>query len=165
MTATTAEIAENYFEAVGRRDLDEMVSFWKPGGTAYIHGIADLRVPDQYRVWFNNLFAAMPDYEMSSLEVVADGDKAAVRWHANAKFDGDGRFEGFKSNGVTIELDGVDLLTLEEGLIITNHAYTNGMDIARQIGAMPPPDSIGEKLMVGAFNSKTSITKALKRSK
>ncbi len=163
--ATTDEIATNYFEAVGSRDLDRMVGFWKPGGIAYIHGIADLRVPDQYRAWFINLFDAMPDYVMRSLEVLGDEDRAAVRWQASANFTGHGRFEGFKSNGVKIELEGVDVLTFEDGLIVSNHAYTNGMDIARQIGAMPPPGSIGEKIMVSAFNSKTSVTKALKRSK
>ena len=58
---------------------------------------------------------------------------------------------------------GLDLLTFnEDGKLIDNQAYTNGMELARQLGAMPPAGSRAEKAMAGAFNLKTRIAKALK---
>ncbi len=52
---------------------------------------------------------------------------------------------------------GMDLLTVEDGKLVDNQAYTNGMELARQIGAMPPQGSRAEKAMAGAFNLKTRI--------
>ena len=41
-----AAVARAYFEAVGRRDLDAMTAFYKPGAPDEIYGLVELRVPD-----------------------------------------------------------------------------------------------------------------------
>jgi hypothetical protein len=65
-------------------------------------------------------------------------------------------------NGRRVELEGLDLLTVEEGKIVSNHAYTNGMEFARQVGALPPQDSGAERAMAAAFNAKTAIEKKIR---
>ena len=161
-TAESTElIARDYFARVTARDLDGMLEFWEPGKGANIHGIVDLVAPDSYRAWFANLFAAIPDLRLEVEEVVADETRAAVRWRARGVFDGTAQFEGFDPNGAEIEMVGLDLLTFENGKLVDNQAYTNGMQLARQIGAMPPQGSRGEAAMTGAFNLKTRIAKAI----
>ena len=137
------------------------MEFWVPGKGANIHGIAELVAPDSYRAWFANLFAAVPDLEFEVEEVVAEGTRAAVRWRALGTFTGPGRLEGFEANGARIEMQGCDLLTVEDGKLVDNQAYTNGMELARQLGAMPPAGSRAEKAMAGAFNLKTKVANAL----
>src|SRR6185295_15493394 len=95
----TATVARGYFEAVGRRDLDAMTEFYAPGGEGEIYGLVRLRVPDSYRAWFGDLFRAFPDFEFEIVEIVAEGEKAAVRWRAHGTFSGDARFEGLEPNG------------------------------------------------------------------
>ncbi len=73
--------------------------------------------------------------------MVAEGDKVAVRWRTEGSFSGTGDVLGFAPNGRPIELEGADVLTVEDGKIVSNHAYTNGMVFAQQIGALPEPDS------------------------
>jgi hypothetical protein len=85
-----------------------------------------------------------------------------VRWRARGTFNGSAQFEGFDPTGAEIEMVGLDLLTIENGKLVDNQAYTNAMQLARQIGAMPPQGSPADKTMIGAFNLKTRIANAIK---
>jgi steroid delta-isomerase-like uncharacterized protein len=160
--ASAKQVATAYFEAVGDRDLDGMMEHWKPGGHGYIHGVATLRAPEGYREWFGAMFRAMPDFKMEIVDMVAYGDKAAVRWKATGTFTGPGRFEGLNATGERIEMEGCDLLTITDGLINENRAYMNATEMARQLGAMPPAGSPGEKAMLGAVNLRTKAKGLLK---
>ena len=136
-----ATVARAYFEAVGRRDLDAMTAFYVPGGIGEIYGLVKLEVPSSYQAWFGDLFRAFPDFEMKILEVVAHGDKAAVRWRATGSFDGDTTFEGLAPNGAKVDVQGCDVLTVRDGRIHHNDAYMNGAEMLRQLGALPPAGS------------------------
>ena len=46
------------------------------------------------------------------------------------------------------------MLTVRRGQDRQNLAYTNGAELARQLGAMPPTGSVGEKLLLGAVNAR-----------
>lgn len=161
---TEAErVARSYFERVSARDPDGMMEHWEAGGIGHIHGIAELRAPDTYRAWFENLFAAFPDMRFEVEEVVADEARAAVRWRARATFNGTRAFEGLQPTGAEVEMVGLDLVTIRDGKLVENQAFTNGMDIARQVGALPPQGSRAERAMNGLFNLKTRATTVLGR--
>ena len=163
-SADAATVARAYFEAVGRRDLDAMTAFYELGGTGEIYGLVELRVPDTYRAWFGNVFRAFPDFKLEIVEVVADGEKAVVRWRATATFNGSARFEGLEPNGASVTIRGCDVLTVRDGRIQRNDAYLNGTELARQLGALPPAGSTAERAMTGALNLKTRLAARLRRS-
>lgn len=156
-------VARAYFEAIGERDLDRMVGFYEPGGTGEIHGLVSLTAPDTYRAWFGNLFAAFPDFRFEILDLVAEGEQAAVRWHATGTFNGSARFEGMEPTGAKVDLTGFDLLTIRDGKIQRNDAYMNGAQMAQQLGALPPAGSLPERGMLAALNLKTRLVRALRR--
>ena len=158
-----AAVARTYFEAVAARDLDAMVAPWEPGSADVIHGVVEMRVPEDLRSWFGNLFAAFPDVRFEILEVVASGEKAAVRWHATGTFDGSARFEGLDPNGARVDLEGCDVLTVRDGRIVRNDAYMNGAELARQLGALPPAGSAPERAMTAALNAKTRVLAAVRQ--
>ncbi len=149
-------VARAYLKAIDARDLDAATALWKPGSIDRLVGMADLRAPDEIKAYFENLFAAIPDFKLTILSITAQKESAAVRWSMTGTFDGTTRIEGFAANGASIELEGIDLLTIREGEIVDNVAYTNGVELARQIGAMPPQGSRAEKAMCAAFNAKTN---------
>jgi len=155
--ADAATVARAYFEAVGRRDLDAMTEFYAPGGVGEIYGLVRLEVPTSYRAWFGDLFRAFPDFEMEIVEIVAAGEKAAVRWRANGTFDGSTNFEGLAPNGSRVDVQGCDVLTVRDGRIQHNDAYMNGTEMLRQLGALPPQGSAPEKAMTAALNLKTRL--------
>lgn len=157
-------VVTEYLDAIGVQDLDRAVATWKPGGVDRLHGFADLVAPDGIRDYFARMFAAIPDFRLEVLSMVAEGDQVAARWRASGTFEGEGKFEGLVPNGRRVELQGLDLLTVEAGKIASNHAYTNGMEFARQVGALPARDSAQERAMAAAFNAKTALEKRLRRS-
>jgi steroid delta-isomerase-like uncharacterized protein len=159
----TDSVARAYFEAVAARDLDAMTGFYEPGGTGEIHGLVELTAPHSYRAWFANLFAAFPDFRFEILDVVAEGEKAAVRWRATGTFNGNTQFEGMDPTGARVDLSGCDMLTIRNGKIQRNEAYMNGAQMAQQLGALPPPGSLAEKATLAALNLKTRVARALRR--
>ncbi len=159
----TAEIARSYFEAVGRQDLDAMEAHYEPGSIGRIHGLVELKVGGDFRQWFGNLFRAFPDWKFEILDIVAEGERAAVEWRATGTFSGDARFEGMEPNGASVDVQGCDVVTIRDGRMVDNQAYTSGTEIARQLGALPPQGSAAERAMTAALNLKTRATKALRR--
>jgi steroid delta-isomerase-like uncharacterized protein len=160
---SAAEVASSYFEAVADRDIERMLEHWHPDGGGYIHGMIDVKVPDTYHGWFADLFKAFPDWKFEVLDIVADDEKAAVRWRASGTFTGPVKFEGMTANGARVESEGCDVLTIRDGRIASIYAYTNGAEMARQLGALPPTGSLPEKAMLGALNARTAVAKRLKR--
>jgi predicted ester cyclase len=164
-SAETAEVARSYFEAIGRKDLDAMEAHYKPGPVGRIHGMVELVTGPggNYREWFSSIFAAFPDFNFELLDVIAEGDKAAVRYRLTGTFNGTARFEGMEPNGASVSVEGCDVVTVEEGLLVDNQAYLNGVEIGRQLGALPPEGSLPERGMTAALNLKTRVEKALRR--
>ena len=140
-----------------------MEAHYEPGGGGPIHGLVDLKVGQNYREWFETLFRAFPDWKFEVLNLVADGERAAVEWRATATFDGDTRFEGLDPNGAKLDIQGCDMVTIRDGRISRIDAYSSGTEIARQLGALPPQGSVAERGMTGALNLKTRAAKALRR--
>jgi hydroxyacylglutathione hydrolase len=154
------KIARAYFDAVARRDIDGMLECWAPGGIDRLAPIGPLSVPEGVRQMFGELFTAVPDMRFEVTDLVAARNQAAVRWRAVGTFCG-GPFQGVEPTGARIDLEGIDLLTIEDGLIRHNEAYYDGLSFARQVGLMPPRESGAERAMTQAFNARTKMSRSL----
>jgi hydroxyacylglutathione hydrolase len=155
------KVARAYFDAVAARDVDAMAACWDEGGIDRLAPLnRDLRAPDEVRSFFTQTFTAMPDMRFEVLDLVAARNQAAVRWRATGTFCG-GPFEGIEPTGSRIELEGIDLLTVEDGKIQRNDAYYDSGQFARAVGLLPPADSPMEQRMAGAFNARTRLMRAL----
>lgn len=155
--SSTRETAEAYFGAIGRQDLDGMAAAWEPGRKAVMFGMAELLEPEEGVAWFANLFRCFPDFALKVEQILVDGDAAAVHWSATGTFDGEGVFEGLKPTGARIQVDGIDMVTVTDGRLTSLKAAINGMDLGRQLGALPPAGSPQDRLMTAAFNAKTIV--------
>jgi steroid delta-isomerase-like uncharacterized protein len=155
------KVAREYFRAVAARDPDAMAQCWADGGIDRLAPLnRDLRAPDEVRSFFRDTFTAIPDMHFEVLDVVAARNQAAVRWRATGTFCG-GPFEGIEPTGSPIELEGLDLLTVEDGKIQHNDAYYDSAQFARAVGLLPPADSPMERRMAGAFNARTRLMRRL----
>jgi hydroxyacylglutathione hydrolase len=154
----TAEVARKYFDAVSRCDPDDMAKCWTADGVDHIAPIGDLRGPDEVQEFFTGLFAAVPDMKFEVKSITSEGDRAAVHWHTSGTFCG-APFQDIDPTGARIDFEGIDLLTVENGLIVRNDAHYDGAQFARQIGLLPAQDSMTERRMAAAFNLRTRLTK------
>lgn len=159
--ASAAEVGRSYFEAVAARDADAMAAHWSDDGVDDVVPVRPLRGPAEVRDFFRTLFAAVPDAAMTVDRVTADDRVAAVQWRFAGTFDG-APFEGIDPTGRRVELRGCDCVEVEDGKIVRNTAYYDGMAFARAVGMLPPLDSPAERAMKGAFNGITRIRAALR---
>jgi len=151
-----AAIARRYFGAVARHDLDDAMACWAPGGIDHLAPVGELRVPEELRAYFEELFAAMPDFEYEVTNLIEQGDEVAVHWRATGHFTGR-PYAGIRANGSPIHTEGADLIKVENGLIRRLDSYWDDAAIARQIGVLPAKKSAQEKLLLGMFNTKTRL--------
>jgi len=70
-----------------------------------------------------------------------------------------GPFMHLEPTGAHVELEGIDLLRVADGLIVRNDAVADGMALARQIGVVPPAGSALESRLFAAFNARTRATR------
>jgi glyoxylase-like metal-dependent hydrolase (beta-lactamase superfamily II)/predicted ester cyclase len=154
-------VARRYFEAIDRRDLDEAVAQWAPGGRDNVRGRADVIAPDGVRAFLGELMDAVPDLRMEVVSTTTEGERCGVHWRMRGTFAGPGTLGGIVPNGSPVDLEGFDLVTVRDGLIAANDAFTDNMTVARQMGMMPPQDSAAEQRMARAFNVKTKVTDGL----
>jgi hydroxyacylglutathione hydrolase len=157
----TARVAREYFEALGRADADAPRRFYAPQAIGHIHGVLGPATRDAIAGFFAELFGAFPDWRFEILDLVADGDGAAVRWRARGTFAGPGGFIGFEPNGARVDLEGIDLVRVRDGQLAGLDAYMNGAELARQLGALPPRGSRTEERMAKAFNLRTRIRRRI----
>ncbi len=159
--ATPATVAQAYFDALTRHDLDAACECWAPGGVGRIIGQAELVAPGGVRTYFGEVFAAFPDFALELLDATAQDERCAVRWRARATFAGPGSFQGIAPTGARVELEGCDVLVVRDGLIQSNDAYLDNATLARQLGLLPPVGSAGEQRLTAAFNTKTRLARRL----
>ena len=147
--------ARSYFEALSRRDTDAAAACWAPHGVDRLSGY-ELHGPEGVKAYFDELFAALPDWRFEVRDLLAEGDKVAVHWRAEGTFAG-GPLLGIDPKVARVELKGMDLLRVEDGLIAENDAYTDAMEFARQVGLLPPRDSTQEQRLTRLFNTRTRV--------
>ena len=93
---------------------------------------------------FPDLYFTEPDPP----HFIASGDLVAWGWRMEGTMTGDSDPPGFAATGRKMRVDGVDLWTMRDGKIYRYHAFYDLMDLARQLGIMPPTGSRAERAMV-----------------
>lgn len=163
-TATTASTAEetvrSYFDAVIARDPGKMAEHWADEGIEEILPVGIFRGPEEVKAYFTELFAAIPDFDMTIDRVLAHEDNVLVQWRASGTFSG-GPLMGVEPTDRRIELRGLDWLEVEGDKITRNTAFADGAALARGMGLLPPQGSGAEKAMFGAFNAFTKARGAV----
>ena len=157
--ASEAEtVARQYFAAISAHDLDAAVALWAVGGREHVRGQVDALAPEGVRAFIGDMLAAMPDMRFELLSTTTEGERCAVQWRLTGTFTGPSSFNGVAPTGHPLTLEGIDLLSVRDGLVQGNDAYSDTMTFPRQIGMLPPQGSAAEQRMTQAFNVKTRVT-------
>jgi len=149
-----------YFEAMDNRDADGMAAHWRDEGVEDIVPAGLLRGREELRDYFKSMFAAMPDARTTVTRLVAGEQNCAVEWRLEGTLNA-APFMGIEPTGKHVEIRGFDLFELEDGDLVSNTAYFDGMGFARQIGMLPPDGSGTDRAMRNAFNAVTKLRRAL----
>jgi steroid delta-isomerase-like uncharacterized protein len=158
-TASNADRARWAFEVLNTHDVTPLREFWTsdtverfPDRTC--HGGQEI---EQY---FQETFAALPDFHMEVVSVVESGDDVFVHWHLTGTHQGP--MQGIEPTGKRVEIDGMDHFVIRDGRVLSNFVVFDQMQYARQIGMMPAEGSGPDKAVKAAFNARTKVASKLK---
>jgi glyoxylase-like metal-dependent hydrolase (beta-lactamase superfamily II)/predicted ester cyclase len=154
-------VARRYFEAIAARDLEAAVQMWAAGGRENVRGQVDVQAPEGVREYIGELLDAFPDLEFEVLSTTTEGERCAVQYRVKGTFAGPGSLKGIVPTGDRVEVEGIDLLTVHDGLIAANDAFPDSIAVPRQLGMMPAPGTTAERRMFGAFNATTRARERL----
>jgi hydroxyacylglutathione hydrolase len=156
ITGNQAEsLARRYFDALNAHDVDAAVAMWAEGGREFVRGQVDVTAPEGVRAFVGELFGAVPDVRFEILSTTTEGDRCALQWRLTGTFAGPSSLGGIEPTGHPVTMEGVDLLTVGDGLIQSNDAFPDSISLPRQIGMLPPQGSSADQRLTGAFNAKT----------
>jgi steroid delta-isomerase-like uncharacterized protein len=94
------------------------------------------RGPAGFRAVVVGLRTAFPDLHYTIDELIADGDKVAVRWHWTGTHKGP--FRVFPPTGKAVSNPGVGIFRISDGKIVAAAIETDRLGFPQQIGAVPP---------------------------
>jgi len=158
--AETARLVRAYFDAIADGDRQAQIKHYSPDATGEIHGVFGGGLTEIV-TYFEDLYESFPDFGFEVLDLIADGDRAAVHWRATGTFSGTRPYQGIEPNGARIRTEGVDFVTVRDGKLVRNDAFADNMTVARQIGLLPESGSKADQRVARAFNLKTRLERTL----
>ena len=84
--------------------------------------------------------AAVPDMHATVEELVAEGDKIAVRWTVQGTHQGE--LLGIPATGRHAVFRGISIYRLANGKIVEQWEQWDRLDLLRQLGAVPTPGQV-----------------------
>lgn len=77
----------------------------------------------------------LPDLRVEIQDMIAQGDKIAVRWTARATHKGD--FLQIPATGKQVTISGIDIMRIADGKIAEHWGHQDQLGFVREIGVLP----------------------------
>ncbi|HYN90675.1 MAG TPA: ester cyclase [Thermoleophilaceae bacterium] len=145
------EFAERYAEAWNSYDAERMeplvtsdVVWLDPALPEPARGV------EEVKDFMRRSWVAFPDLRFTPGPMWLDPHAPSMTWAWRMEGTHRGPIDppGFAATGKRIDVDGIDVWDFADGRIERFRAYYDMAVLARQIGAMPPPGSPGERVGV-----------------
>ncbi len=103
------------------------------------HGALPGQTPDRegHRQTLATFRSAFPDLNVTTEDIIAEGDKVVSRWRARGTHQGE--LIGIAPTGNEVTFTGIDVLRIAEGKVVERWAEGNDLEVMQQIGAIPEP--------------------------
>ncbi len=126
--------------------LDPEIEWHDPALPAPARGVAEVQA------FMRDSWRGFPDLSFTSPEPsfrAIAGDQAVISWTMEGTCLGPIDPPGYAPTGRRIRVDGLDQWRFHEGRIRWYRAYYDAIDMARQLGIVPPAGSGAERAAVG----------------
>lgn len=162
-TREAAALMQATFDAIAAKDIETLSSFWHDDVVEDFMVIGPVVGKAAAAAFFVEMFTAMPDLVFATERVLpVDQSTAVGQWTLSGTFTG-GPFQGIEPNGRTIQLQGIDVMEFEDGLLKHNTIYYDGLTWVRQLGMLPAAGSKADRAMLASFNAMTKVKGQLRR--
>lgn len=131
-------VVHKYIEAFNRQDTERLGQLVSSANQSFqFSGMRSSMDWNRTKQFFAAFWSAFPDLSTKIEEIVAEGDKVAIRVINTGTHKGE--FQGTSPTGKKVSFGGRDFLTLRDGKIVDQRAGVDMMELMQQIGAIPTP--------------------------
>ena len=131
-----ALIRREYEEVWNGGKLDVINELYAPNWVGHMPGRPDIHGIESIKRMANIFYTAFPDMEYTIDDMVAEGDKVAVRWTLAGTHEGE--LMGVSPTGVQVTLRGNSILRFAEGKCVELWSSFDSRVIWPQLGVTPP---------------------------
>lgn len=135
-TEQNKELCRRFFAAISSGDFAALDQILSPNFVE--HELLPPQIPpgrEGAKILFSMLRHAIPDAVMSPEDMVAEGDKVAVRVLVTGTQTGE--FMGIPASGKLVEYTVMDLMRIQDSQLVEHWGVADQMTLLTQIGAMP----------------------------
>jgi steroid delta-isomerase-like uncharacterized protein len=124
-------LVRQWIEARNTHNLEAALALWSD------------EMQDRLRLGFTSVTNAFPDVQVTVEELVAEGNRVALRW----TFRGThlGPYRDISATGKTVNWSGIDIYTVANGRIASIVREADSLSVLHQLGVAP--SSLGRVLL------------------
>lgn len=93
---------------------------------------------EAYKQGVKMFYTAFPDATMTYDQLIAEGDKVAMRWSFAGTHQG--QLMGIPPTGRPVTITGIQILRLDNGKIVEGWANFDALGLMQQLGVVPAQD-------------------------
>jgi steroid delta-isomerase-like uncharacterized protein len=121
-------------EALDRRDLDTVRSHMASNSRFYGWAPEPLDA-DGHKAFMSALLTAFPDSRFIVDDVIAEGDRVAVRHHLQGTHQAE--LQGVSATGRQVEVNAIVIFRIENGMVAEAWLNADIMGMMQQLGVVP----------------------------
>jgi ketosteroid isomerase-like protein len=130
------EVATQWFQRIwGERDESAIAELMSTESVGYHEGGVISRGPEDFRKFYRDFIHTFPDMHLEVLDIVAEGDKAFVRWEARGTHQGEAF--GIAATKRLHEFSGITWMIVRDGMIIGGGDSWNLHGLISRMAAAP----------------------------
>ena len=131
-------LREKWTTLIANRKLDEALALLSPDFVS--HTPMGPRGVEGTRSYFEMSFAAFPDQQVTSIQIIAEGDMLVDYMRVDAIHTGP--FMGIPPTGKRLSFTFIDIVRYANGKIVEHWNETDMFGLMQQLGVIPVPSAI-----------------------
>jgi steroid delta-isomerase-like uncharacterized protein len=135
-TQPLEEFARKYFDYLDRRDLDGLATLFAPDVRFYGFGPEALNW-EGVKAAMTEFFTAFPDSRMPLDDVIAEGDRVAMRHSFRGTHKAP--FQGIPATDKSVVVTAIVTVRVQDGKVVEGWLNADMFALLQQLGVIPQP--------------------------
>ena len=131
-------------EVLTKHDLDGAAAIMVADFAHHVYGFSDLHGLEKWKQLVHSIFDAFPDGRWAVEEMLAQGDRVAVRWTFRCTHTG-AEWAGIPPTGREVATSYMSFFDVANGKIAKERTIGDSLDLWQQLGIIPPLEEMIEQ--------------------